>query len=90
VTLAEAVTAEVRRRMTARGLSARELARQSGMPATLVHRALAGARPFGLDELGQIAAVLGVHVVWLIDSATRTASPDRVTCSQSNSEPRQV
>lgn len=91
MTLADAVADEVRRRMARRGLSAREVARRAGMPATLLHRALAGTRPLQLDELEHVAEVLGVrpeHVVRVAAGrggrVTRTGER-----SESNSEPRQ-
>jgi transcriptional regulator with XRE-family HTH domain len=88
VTLAAAVADEVRRRTTDLGLSQRDLAARAGIPATLVHRAWRGERPFELDEVEALAPVLGVSIVWLIDSAMRRA-PRSGECSESNSEPRQ-
>lgn len=73
MTLAEQIAAEVRRRMTARGLSQNELARTVGMPPTLLHRALQGKRALQLDEVERLAPALGVTPLWLLRSAlTRT------------------
>ena len=71
MSLADAVAHEVRRRMAAADppLSAREVARQTGIPATLLHRAVAGERALTLDELEQVAAVLGVQPEWLLRQA---------------------
>jgi gp16 family phage-associated protein len=74
VTLAEAVIAEVRRRITARGISRNALARGAGMPATLVHRVINGERTLSLDEADKIAAALGISLEHLLRTA-RTASP---------------
>jgi transcriptional regulator with XRE-family HTH domain len=76
VTLAAAVADEVRRRMTARGLSQNGLSRAAGMPATLLHRAMSGERALQLDEVERLAAALGVGVSWLLRSALKGHPPD--------------
>ena len=84
MTLAAAVADEVQRRMTARGLSQKALARAAGMPPSLVHRAMARERDLRLDELERIAPALGVTPLWLIRSAL-THVPPSGDCSESNS-----
>jgi transcriptional regulator with XRE-family HTH domain len=74
VTLAAAVVDEVRHRMTARGLSAREVARRAEMPPTSVHRALNGERVLSIDELAAVARVLEVTPEHLLRLA-RTRTP---------------
>jgi plasmid maintenance system antidote protein VapI len=71
VSLADAVADDVRRRMSAAELSARELARRTGIPATLVHRAVAGDRPLTLDEVERIAAVFGTRPDVMLRAAVR-------------------
>jgi len=75
VTLAAAVTAEVRRRMTAHELSQNALAREAGMPPTLLHRAMNNERDLQLDEVERLARPLGVSVEWLLASAIRRHPP---------------
>jgi transcriptional regulator with XRE-family HTH domain len=74
VSLAVATVDEVRRRMTARGLSQRELAKRAGMPPTLLHRAMSGERVLTIDELAACAAVLDVTPEHLLRLA-RTRTP---------------
>jgi len=89
MTLAVAVVDEVRARMTARGMSARALARAAGMPASLLHRAMAGERPLSLDELDAVSAALGVQPDYLVRMARqRLTRPGEG--SELNGEPRQV
>lgn len=92
MTLADAVADEVRRRMERRGLSARELARRSGMPATLLHRALAGRRHLALDELEQLAPALDTRPEVVLRAAARRmgGTPRSGERSKSNGGPRQV
>lgn len=68
MSLADDVTAEVRRRMRAVDppLSGRALADAAGIPPTLVHRTLAGERALTLDELDAVARVLGIQPEWLL------------------------
>lgn len=87
MTLAGDLLEEVRRRMESRGMSQTGLARATGIPATLVHRAMNRERDLTLDELERIAPALGVSVLWLIRRAC--ASPVRGARSESNSAPRQ-
>lgn len=75
MTLADAVAAEVRRRMDARGMSQNALARAAGMPPTLLHRAMSGERDLTLDELDGIARALRRSPDRLIRDA-RTAPPN--------------
>jgi transcriptional regulator with XRE-family HTH domain len=86
VSLAAAVVDEVRRRMAARGMSARELARRAEMPATSLHRAMNGERALSIDELGAVAVVLEVTPEHLLriarESLTRT--PRSGDSSESN------
>lgn len=75
MTLADAVADEVRRRMTARGMSQNGLAKAAGMPPTLLHRAMLGERPLSIDELAAVAAVLDVkpeHLLRLAREHTPT------------------
>ena len=74
MTLAAAVVDEVRRRMIARGMSQRALAKAADMPPSLLHRAMAGERPLSIDELAAVAAVLGVTPEYLLRLA-RTRTP---------------
>ena len=75
MSLGNAVTDEVRRRMRARRMSQNELARAVGMPATLIHRAMKRQRLLSLDELEQIAGVLGVTPETLIRQARKASPP---------------
>jgi transcriptional regulator with XRE-family HTH domain len=84
VSLAAAVVDEVRRRMTARGMSQTALARAAGMPPTLLHRVMAGERQLQLDEVEALADALGVRPHFLIRSAS-THVPPSGDCSESNS-----
>jgi transcriptional regulator with XRE-family HTH domain len=74
VSLADAINDEIRRRLTARDMSARQLARRAGVPATLIHRALKGQRSLQLDEVEAIAGAFGVQVLTLLRSAVTHAS----------------
>ncbi len=68
MTLAAAVVDEVRRRMTARGMSQNALAKAAGMPPSLLHRAMNNERPLSIEELASVALVLDVtpeHVLRL-------------------------
>jgi transcriptional regulator with XRE-family HTH domain len=89
VSLADAVADEVRRRMSARGLSQNALARAAGMPPTLLHRAMSGERALSIDELDALARALEVTPEHLLRLA-RTRAPLSDECSEPNSEPRQV
>lgn len=60
MSLASAVTEQIRRRMIARSMSQTALARAAGIPPTLLHRTFNGERPLTIDELGAVAAVLEV------------------------------
>lgn len=66
----------VRMVLAARKLSGSWLARQLGMPKASLTRRLRGEGEFSLDELGRVAAVLGVEVTDFIkdDTATSVAS----------------
>jgi transcriptional regulator with XRE-family HTH domain len=75
VSLAAAVIDELRRRMTARGMSQNELARAAGMPPTLVHRVMARKRTLSLDELDALAAALGSSGRLLVRYATESPRP---------------
>jgi transcriptional regulator with XRE-family HTH domain len=82
VPLAAAVAEEVRRRMIARGMTQRSLARAAGIPPSLLHRAMQGRRQLQLDELEQLAPALGVTPLWFLRSALTHAAhedgtPDR-------------
>jgi transcriptional regulator with XRE-family HTH domain len=74
VSLAAAVVDEVRRRLSARGMSQRELAKGAGMPPTLLHRAMNGERSLQLDEVEAIAGVFGLTPEHLVRVA-RTHTP---------------
>lgn len=74
MSLAVAVVDEVRRRMTARGMSQNALAKAAAMPPTLLHRAMSGERPLSIDELDAVAAVLEVTPEHLLRLA-RTRIP---------------
>ena len=74
MSLAVAVVEQVRRRMIDRRLSAREVARRADIPATLLHRALAGERALSIDELSAVAGVLEVTPEHLVREA-RTRPP---------------
>lgn len=84
MSLADAVAVEVRRRMTARGMSQRALAAAAGMPPTLLHRAINGERSLQLEEVERLARVLGVTPLWLLRSAIKHA-PRSGDCSETNS-----
>jgi len=75
VTLADAVADEVRRRMSARGLSQNALARAAGMPPTLLHRAMNGDRQLTIDELDALARALEVTPEHLLRLARTTTPP---------------
>lgn len=74
MTLAAALVDEIRRRMDARGMSQRALARAAGMPPSLLHRAMSGERPLSIDELAALADVLDVTPEYLLRLA-RTRTP---------------
>ena len=74
MSLATDVVDEVRRRMTAAGLSQNALAKAAGMAPSLLHRAMKGERPLSLDELDAVARVLRVKPEYLVRLA-RTRSP---------------
>jgi transcriptional regulator with XRE-family HTH domain len=88
VPLAAAVAEEVRRRMIARGMTQRSLARAAGIPPSLLHRAMQGRRQLQLDELEQLAPALGVTPLWFLRSAL-THAPRSGDSSESNSALRQ-
>jgi transcriptional regulator with XRE-family HTH domain len=85
VSLAAAVVDEVRRRMTARGLSQNTLAKQAGMPPTLLHRAMNGERALQLDEVAAIAVVLDVTPEHLVRVARAHTPSGDTTHSASES-----
>lgn len=69
MTLADTVTDEVRRRMTARVMSQNALARAAGMSPSLMHRTMLGERHLSIDELDRVAAVLEVTPEYLLRQA---------------------
>jgi transcriptional regulator with XRE-family HTH domain len=81
VSLADAVADEVRRRMSARGMSQNAAARAAGMPPTLLHRAMNGERALSIDELDALAATLDVTPEHLLRLA-RTRAPLSSDCSE--------
>ena len=74
MSLAAAVADEVQRRMTAAGLSAREVARRAELPPTLMHRAMRRERDLSIDELAAVATVLRLTPEHLVRVA-RTRIP---------------
>ena len=90
MTLAAAIVDEVRRRLTARRMSQRELARAAGIPASLLHRTMSGERQLRVDELERIAAAFGVTAEYLVRLASRSTSlPPTGDSSETNSALRQ-
>jgi plasmid maintenance system antidote protein VapI len=77
VSLAAAVVDEVRRHLTAVGMSQSALARVAGIPPTLVHRTMRGDRGLTLDELEHIARALGTtpELIIALASGRRRAPP---------------
>ena len=89
VSLADAVADEVRRRMSARGMSQNAAARAAGMPPTLLHRAMSGDRHLTIDELDGLAGALDVTPEYLLRLA-RTRAPLSGDVQNRTSESRQV
>lgn len=75
--LAEAVAAEVRRRMEEVGWSGRELARRTGIASNTLAVKLRGRSPFDVSELADVAAVLGVDVATITAAAEAAVSRAR-------------
>lgn len=71
MTLAAAVVAEVRRRLTARHMSQTALARAAGIAPTLLHRTMSGERQLTLDEFAAVASALDVAPEYLLRLAIR-------------------
>jgi transcriptional regulator with XRE-family HTH domain len=89
VSLAAAVADEVRKRMRRARLSQNALAKRAGIAPTLVHRAMSGERVLSIDELGAVAAALGVKPEQLVRVAREgieSVTPSS-ECSESNSVP---
>ena len=69
------VAASVRAHYAAAGLSASGLAREIGMSQSKMSRRTTAVEPFDIDELGQIASVLGVSLVELISGTNLPTRP---------------
>lgn len=68
MTTTAAVGANIRAELARRGLSQRTLTNVLDVSPTGVSKRLAGVTPIDVDELGKIAAFLGVPVTELIAS----------------------
>lgn len=75
MTLATGVTDEVRRLLSALGMSQTQLARAAQIPPSLIHRALKGDRELTLTELDRVARVLGVTPEHLVQIGRTRAAP---------------
>lgn len=69
--LSRAVADEIRRLLSDRGISGRELSRLTGIPPRTIAAKLADRNPFDLDDLAVICGVLEVDVTDLLAWAQR-------------------
>jgi transcriptional regulator with XRE-family HTH domain len=64
--LSEEVRAHLARLLEQRGMSGRQLARETGIPQPSLSRKLRGAAPLDVDDLEAIAGALGIPVADLV------------------------
>lgn len=72
--LSQAVAAQVRIVIAARGIRKNELAEPLGITADQVYRKTSGRVPFSIDELDTLASALGVEPWEFIPGAPATPS----------------
>lgn len=73
-TLSEAVATQVRAALFARGIPKRRLAGPLNMTPKSTYRKVAGEVPLSLNELGEVAAYLGIQP-WELFPGAPTAAP---------------
>lgn len=73
VTFAGAIAGHVTEMMTTAHITPHRMANTTGIPLSTLRRSLAGHRPFTVDEVQRIAAVLNTTVTAIVQVAEQAA-----------------